>query len=299
MRNNNRIIKIVGKSFPVIKFISNNGEYRSINLKELFQKIDLREGEFGYDVISDKNLFNSVELIDNALAWKKIIKTFSFPGKKLINTFFHLDPITTIENSKLDDNNQLLKYGQTIKNFRKYYLHISQEELGKKIGSDKYYISKIENQRTDLELKTLRKIYEVGFNTNMFIAHYDKSDLLTSFSNSILNYKFINWADKHKSDLKLIEGIDKDLIKILREHNIKSNEDLSQIEFSKLITLFSELKITKKYNYFESWSTQAKFITNSDWITVIKLQRSLRDSKNSKIEKLAKAELKEEIYLVE
>ena len=62
--------------------------------------------------------------------------------------------------STLDEvNTKAINYGDSIKDLRKHYLKLSQEELGERIGSDKQYISKIENYKTDPELKTLRKIY--------------------------------------------------------------------------------------------------------------------------------------------
>lgn len=300
MRNNNRILKILQTSYPNIFFITNNGDYRKIDLKKLFKNLNIIDGDFGHEIIADKNIFNSVELIDKALAWKNVTQTFQFFDDDITELYFHLDPLNTIENSVLDnDYINKFNYGQSIKYFRKHILHISQEELGNKIGLDKHYISKIENNKTDLEIKTLRKIYEVGFDKNLFIAYYDKNDLLKSFSNSIFNIKFINWADKHKSDLNLIEGIDNKVKKALSKKNINFIEDLSKIEFKELYEALNKNFDFPIYNFFESWLIQAKFIMNSDWISVIKLQQNLVESKNSKIEQLAKIELKEELYAVE
>ena len=74
--------------------------------------------------------------------------------------FFILDPLMTIKNSELVPNssNQL---GVKVKYLRKQQ-NITQGELAKRIGTTKNYISKVENSKTDIEFKTLQKIFEVG-----------------------------------------------------------------------------------------------------------------------------------------
>ncbi|NNM09631.1 MAG: hypothetical protein HKO61_10685, partial [Flavobacteriaceae bacterium] len=52
-----------------------------------------------------------------------------------------------------------------------------------------------------------------------------------------------------------------------------------------------------------TWITQAMYINSSDWLEAIKLQRKLssnrsKDSDVSKIEKLAKKEIKDDIFLI-
>jgi len=299
MRKNNRILKILSVNFPSISFISNSGEYRIINIKTLFKKIGLRKGDFGYEVLENKELFNSVTLIDKAIAWVTVKKKAILPNKDKFEIFFHLDPINTILHSEVDVlNSQSINYGRAIKMLRKYYLNISQEELGEKIGTDKQYISKVENYKTDLELKTLRKIYEVGLNKKILIAHYDQVDPINSFTNSVLTMKFIKWANREKSNIELIEGIGSSTKKFLCTYNIITTEDLAEVKFPSLIELVNKRKSISSLNP-DTWLTQAKLITNSDWIGAIKLQRTISNKDNntySKIEALAKKDIKEEIY---
>ena len=46
---------------------------------------------------------------------------------------------------------------------------ITQEELAQRVGTSKSYISKIENSKSDIGYKTLRKIIEVGLNKKIII----------------------------------------------------------------------------------------------------------------------------------
>jgi len=302
MRKNNKILKITNIQFPEISFISNNGEFRKIDIKQLFRKLNFKLGDFGYEVIESETTFKKAEIIDNAIGWKEVSQTLNFDNNSL-ELFFHLDPIVTIENSIIDiDRTKIINYGKSIKEFRKYVLKLSQEELGEKIGSDKQYISKVENYKTDIELKTLRKIYEVGLDRNMFIAHYHKDDLLNTFANSILKYKFIVWAEKNKSNIDLIEGIENEIKRKLSFNNINSTDDLSKIEIEKLFDILKDDNGISFYHQANTWPIQAKLLNESDWFTLIKLQRSISKKGNSsysKFEEIAKKELNEGLYQVE
>lgn len=300
MRKNNRILKIVDVKFPKISFISNNGEFRIIDIKNLFKSLNYKKGDFGYNILQDKGLFNSVEIIDRALAWKNVTQVFKFEKGDDINLFFHLDPIVTINYSLLDDvYTKEINYGDSIRSIRKNLLHLSQEELGERIGSDKQYISKVENYKTDPELKTLRKIYEVGLKKKMFIAHYDKTDVIRSFSNSLLSYKFLKWAESNKNELNLIEGLGSSTIKQLKDNNIESTASLSELKVQELFEMFSS-KISILHQP-STWPIQAKLIISSDWLTLIKLQRSISKKQNSsysKIEEVAKKAIGKNLYQV-
>ncbi len=101
MKKNIKIIKIMEIDFPSISFVSRNGEYRSINLCTYFEKVNLSKADFGYEIIENQKLFQTVSLEDNALAWKNIIKLITLPSGKKMEMFFHLDPLLTIKYSEL------------------------------------------------------------------------------------------------------------------------------------------------------------------------------------------------------
>jgi len=79
------------------------------------------------------------------------------------------DPIVLYEVSLPDiHRNERLKIGGLIKATRKK-LGFTQSELAQKSGTTKNYISRIENDKSDIELNTLRKIIEIGFDKQMEI----------------------------------------------------------------------------------------------------------------------------------
>jgi len=48
--------------------------------------------------------------------------------------------------------------------------NLTQEELADKIGAKKSYISRIENGKTDIQLSTLYKLFEVGLGKQITIS---------------------------------------------------------------------------------------------------------------------------------
>ncbi|NNF30816.1 MAG: hypothetical protein HKN66_05440, partial [Flavobacteriaceae bacterium] len=142
-----------------------------------------------------------------------------------------------------------------------------------------------------------------GLDRKIFIAHYVTSDPLISISNSLLNSEFINWCESNKRDLHLIEGIGDSLKVRLNRHNINSTNDLAHTKWKDLSIILSDRKLQAISHYPETWITQAMYINSSDWLEAIKLQRKLssnrsKDSDVSKIEKLAKKEIKDDIFLI-
>lgn len=61
--------------------------------------------------------------------------------------------------------------GEMIKNAR-LEANLTQDQLAEKTGTKKSYISRIENGRSDIQLSTLFRIVELGFNKkiNLFIS---------------------------------------------------------------------------------------------------------------------------------
>ena len=299
-----RILKIIKISFPNITCAFNTAEYRRVNVIKLFDRLGIQEGDFGYEVIKNRQLFNTVSLENNSLAWKNLTEVIKISEKEQLETFFHLDPIVLYKNSAADPKfTSRFDLGKKIRSVRKRF-KLTQETVAESIGSNKQYISKIENNKADLEFKTLKKIFELGLNRNFFISHYQKDDILRSHSNSILSFEFIDWAVNRKNELNLIEGIDEKAKRYLEAWNIKTTNDLSTIEFPTLLSLLSEKESIGSFHHPELWLIQAKFITSEDWLNVIHLQRTI-NAKNtkrntySKIEEIAKKEINNTIFEVD
>jgi DNA-binding XRE family transcriptional regulator len=85
-----------------------------------------------------------------------------------INTF---DQLIEVEHGKIgtesrntyEENAQMFIISEMLKEARKE-AKITQEELAKKTGTKKSYISRIENAKGNIQLSTLIRIFEIGLN---------------------------------------------------------------------------------------------------------------------------------------
>ena len=165
-----RILKINKVENFKVYCVFNNGQHRVIDFKSIFDDWELKskKKDFRYSLL-DAKVFKTVELVDNTLAWNSIRKKISLSNGKNFDVAFELDPIVLFEKSEIDnDKENENSIGRILKLARKK-AGLTQEELAKKSGTTRYYISRIENDRSDIELGTLRKIIEIGLDKKLKI----------------------------------------------------------------------------------------------------------------------------------
>lgn len=171
MRKVNKIPRIIKlnevKDFKVYCAF-NNGEHRIIDFRELFKKWKVTEKSFNYP-ITKENIFKKVEIVNNTLSWPEISKKIKLSNGMEFDAPYEIDPLVLYENSELDEErNQRYYIGELLRKARKS-VGLTQEELALKSGTTKNYISRIENNRSDIELGTLRKIIEIGLGKELEI----------------------------------------------------------------------------------------------------------------------------------
>ncbi len=164
-----RILKINDvKSFKVYCAF-NNGEHRIIDFKKLFSIWQIAEDSFEYE-ITKPEVFKTVQLINNTLSWPQISKKIKLSNGMEFDAPYEIDPVVLYENSELDEERNIrYRIGNILRQARKA-AGLTQEELAKKSGTSKAYISRIENDQSDIELGTLRKIIEIGLDKRLEIV---------------------------------------------------------------------------------------------------------------------------------
>ena len=70
--------------------------------------------------------------------------------------------VGTEKRTNFDIKAKAFAIGEIIREARKE-ANLTQEELAKKTGTQKSFISRIENGRSDIQLSTLYKLVEIGF----------------------------------------------------------------------------------------------------------------------------------------
>ena len=84
-----------------------------------------------------------------------------FESRKFSLSYYH-----TLEKSQAIEDNNSFKIGLLIRNARKK-AGLTQEQLATRSGTTRFYISRLENEKTDVELSTFRKIIEAGLGKNL------------------------------------------------------------------------------------------------------------------------------------
>jgi len=168
MRTVKRIVKIHTVKDYKVYCLFNNGESRIIDFLDLFANWEVKKDDIEYPLKKSLVEFQKVELVDGTLTWKNIeYETEDDIGEPL-TLYYDLDPIVLYENSQLDESRQL-EIGMLIKKTRRE-LGLTQEQLAQKSGTTKHYISRVENNKTGIELSTLKKIIDGGLGRRMKIS---------------------------------------------------------------------------------------------------------------------------------
>ncbi|MBK8501336.1 MAG: helix-turn-helix domain-containing protein [Saprospiraceae bacterium] len=160
LRNVPRILKINKVRGYQVSCLFNNGESRLIDFKAFFSRKKLRKDHPARILLNDITEFRKIEIIENTIGWKNVGMILKDMEGNDQFYYFDLDPIVLYEFSRADES-RTLKIGQLIKNERKR-AGLTQEELAKRSGTSKHYISRLENNKSDIELLTLKKIIEAG-----------------------------------------------------------------------------------------------------------------------------------------
>lgn len=163
-----RIIKINEVVGFRVYVAFNTGEYRVIDFAALFEKWNYQADAFRSKLLNMAE-FQQLELVDGTLRWPNLIQKKRLSNGMEFEVAFDLDPIVLYQESESDEErNKIYRIGNIVKTAREQ-AGLTQEELAKRSGTTKNYISRLENNKSDVELGTLIKIIEIGLGKNMRI----------------------------------------------------------------------------------------------------------------------------------
>ena len=144
-----------------LSLLFNNGQYRLVDVAVLFDEIfKMKRDFFAYPIIQDAVIFKQVTIDGHSISWPNIKrKSKNFSGEQ-VEIAFDLDPAVLYANS-VPDQSKSLNIGALVRRERKK-AGLTQEQLAERVGTNKQYISRLENDKSDVELNTLRKVIEGG-----------------------------------------------------------------------------------------------------------------------------------------
>jgi DNA-binding XRE family transcriptional regulator len=155
-----RIVKIEMISGHKIQCMFNNGESRILDFAKIFKQWNVTENDFEHPLLDEKE-FKEAKLRNYTLSWPNIeIKVKGEHGEHLTLPY-EIGADVLYELSEEIKEPSRYRYGRLIKSAR-LKAGLTQEQLALRSGTTRFYISRIENDKTDLEMSTFRKIVEAG-----------------------------------------------------------------------------------------------------------------------------------------
>ena len=162
-----RILKINWIEELSISVVFNNGESRIIDFRKVLDKLDLNENSPA-SILYESTEFEKVELKNNTLSWNNVEQFISLRNKEKTKVPFEIGADILLKFSRLEKSVLALRIGRMIRETR-LKIGLTQQELALMSGTTRNYISRIENDRSDIELATLYKIIETGLGKQLDI----------------------------------------------------------------------------------------------------------------------------------
>jgi DNA-binding XRE family transcriptional regulator len=159
MTNCPKILKIEKIDGFNVFVVFNNGEVRLLDFREIFKDWGINETDIEYKLLNELE-FKKVKLRNQTLSWENIsVKLIDengnekeYPYEIGADVLYRLGKTTDLLNEK---------FGEIIKKER-LKAGLTQNELAHRAGTTRFYISRFENNKSDIELSTFKRIVESG-----------------------------------------------------------------------------------------------------------------------------------------
>jgi DNA-binding XRE family transcriptional regulator len=155
-----RIIKIKKVEELKIFCMFNNSETRLLDFERIFKLWKIGKDDIEYPLLNPKE-FKKVALRNYTLSWSSVPVSLIGEDGKEENHPYELSPDELFKLSEPVEPTDSEKFGNIIKSAR-LNAGLTQEQLALRSGTTRFYISRLENNHTDIELSTFRKIVEAG-----------------------------------------------------------------------------------------------------------------------------------------
>jgi len=159
-----RIIEIKRVEGFTIQVMFNNGALKNLDFEKIFALWQITENDIEYPLLQEKE-FKKVQLRNYTLFWPNIQIPLKDENGEQVTLPYEIGSDVLYELSS-PVTNKSSKYGRLIRKER-LKAGLTQQELASRSGTTRFYISRVENDKTDVEMSTLRKIIEAGLGKKM------------------------------------------------------------------------------------------------------------------------------------
>jgi DNA-binding XRE family transcriptional regulator len=160
MKSLPKIARIIEVEPFKVTLLWNTSEIRVVDFAPLFAQWEA-EGDAKMAVLRDWETFSQVALSENrTLSWPNVPVSFAFKSDTRTAPL-ELDALELYRQSTLVKKMEGLNIGAMLRNAREG-AGLSQADVALKSGTTRNYISRIENDKSDIQLVTLQKIVKLG-----------------------------------------------------------------------------------------------------------------------------------------
>lgn len=155
-----KVVRIIGIEPFKITLLWSTSEIRMSDFAPLMEQWEA-EGDTQMATLQDWETFRHVTISENrTLCWPNVPVSFTFKGETRSNPL-ELDALELYRRSALIRKTEAVNVGAMLREAREA-AGLSQADVALKSGTTRNYISRIENDRSDIQLETLQKIVELG-----------------------------------------------------------------------------------------------------------------------------------------
>jgi DNA-binding XRE family transcriptional regulator len=154
-----RILKIEKIDGHKIYVIFNNGEIRLLDFAKILKDWNIKDTDIE-SKLYDVSEIGLVKLRNQTLSWSNLPVKLLDEHSKEKEYPFEIGPDVLYKLSQ-DSDLPLQGYGDLVRKAR-IKAGLTQDELAQRAGTTRFYISRFENNKSDIELSTFKRIIESG-----------------------------------------------------------------------------------------------------------------------------------------
>jgi len=141
---------------------------RIVKIEKIFKEWKVSENDFEFPLF-DANEMNKLKLRKYTLSWPNIeISIIGYNGE-IQKLPYAIGADVLYQLSEEIKDTTKFRFGNLIRNAW-IKAGLTQEQLAVRSGTTRFYISRIENDKADLEMSTFRKIVDAGLEKNLKLS---------------------------------------------------------------------------------------------------------------------------------
>ena len=149
-----------------IYVIFNNGETRLLDFDRILKDWGINNTDIEFK-LCDITEFQKVKLRNQTLSWDNLSTKLVNEQGKETNFPYEIGP-DILFNLSIDSDLQVIGYGDIVRRAR-IKAGMTQDQLAHRAGTTRFYISRFENNKSDIELSTFKRIIESGLGKRLTV----------------------------------------------------------------------------------------------------------------------------------